>query len=78
MPAQSLDNQILHYLPLLEQDQKKSILTVIKSFLKSKEAVPQRSTIEQYNKELEEAEARMDAGKFTSQEDAEKLAQSWF
>jgi hypothetical protein len=38
----------------------------------------QRITIEQYNKELEEAEARMDAGEFISHEDAKKQAESWF
>ncbi|MCF8448877.1 MAG: hypothetical protein K9G49_03305 [Taibaiella sp.] len=77
MPAQTIDNQILHSLPLLEMDQKKSLLSVIRSFLKNKETTPTRLTIEEYNKELEEAEARMDAGHFTTLEDAMKQAESW-
>jgi len=79
MATRSLDTQIQNYLPLLGKEEKQSILGVIKSFLKLKDAPhpPQRLTIEQYNKELEEAEARIDAGHFTSLEDAIKEAESW-
>lgn len=77
MATMSLDNQIKKYLPLLANDEKQSLLGVIKSFLKHKEDIPQRLTIEQYNKELEEAEARMDAGHFTSHEHVLKESESW-
>ena len=76
MAARSLDNQLQQYWPLLEKEEKQSILTFIKSFIKIKDA-PQRLTIEQYNKELDEAEARMDAGHFTSHEDVLKESESW-
>lgn len=76
----SLDNQIKKYLPLPGIDEKQSLLRVIKSFmtLKDEPKEPSRSTIEQYNKELEDAEARVDAGEFHTQEEAEKIAESWF
>jgi hypothetical protein len=77
MPAQSLDNQILQSLPLLEKDQKKSILTVIKSFLKSKEDVADRISIEQYNKEMNEAESLMEAGEIYTIEEVKELAKKW-
>ena len=79
MPAISLDNEIKKYLPLLGANEKQSILGVIKSFLQLKEEpkAPQRLTIEQYNKELEEAEARYDAGFFTSHEEVLKESESW-
>jgi len=79
MPTVSLDNEIYNYLPLLGNDEKQTIISVIKSFLKLKEEpkAPQRLTIEQYNKELEAAEARMDAGEFTLIEDAIQQAESW-
>jgi hypothetical protein len=77
MPALSLDNQILQSLPLLEKDQKKSILTVIKSFLKSKEDVADRISIEQYNKEMNEAESQMEAGEFYTIEEVKELAKKW-
>ena len=79
MPVMSLDNQIKKCLPLLGSDEKQSLLSVIKSFLSLKEEVKvsQRLTIEEYNKELEEAEARYDAGEFTSLEEVIKQAESW-
>ena len=77
-----LDNQIKQYLPLLGNEEKQSLLSIMKSFPKLKEAdtpYPRgpRPTIEQYNKELEEAEARIDAGFFTSHEDVLKESESW-
>jgi hypothetical protein len=78
MATISLDKQITQYLPQLDSEEKKSLLGVIKSFLKLKDVQqPQRLTIEQYNKELEEAEKRYDAGFFTSHEDVLKEAGSW-
>jgi len=36
-----------------------------------------RQTIEEYNKELEDAVANVEAGKFTTQEELEKEMQTW-
>jgi hypothetical protein len=77
MTTKSLDNQLQQYWPLLAKEEKQSILTFIKSFVKIKDAPSQRLTIEQYNKELEEAEKRYDAGFITSNEDVLKEAESW-
>lgn len=35
------------------------------------------STLEQYNRELDEANARIESGKFITQEDLEKEASGW-
>lgn len=35
------------------------------------------TSIEQYNWELDEAEAKMDQGEFYSQEDVEKMTKKW-
>ncbi len=37
----------------------------------------QRTSIEQYNKEIEEANARIESGKYVSHEDVEKESKSW-
>ncbi|WP_163380225.1 hypothetical protein [Cyclobacterium sp. SYSU L10401] len=34
-------------------------------------------SVEQYNRELDEAEAEMDRGAFYSQDEAEKMAKKW-
>jgi hypothetical protein len=36
-----------------------------------------RISIDQYNKELDEAEARIDSGVFFTQEEVEKMAKEW-
>ncbi len=79
MTTKSLDNQLQQYWPLLAKEEKQSILTFIKSFIKIKDApaAPERITIEKYNEALEEAEARIDAGHFTSHEDVVKESESW-
>jgi len=78
MTTISLDKKINQYLPLLANEEKQSILSVITSFIKLKESLPKRISIEQYNRELDEAEAEMNAGNFISQEDAKKQAEAWF
>ncbi|MEX2567809.1 MAG: hypothetical protein WD431_17815 [Cyclobacteriaceae bacterium] len=34
-------------------------------------------SVQQYNREIDEAEAEMDRGEFYSQEDVEKMAKKW-
>ena len=76
MATNTLDNQLQHYLQLMGMDDKKLIIAYIKSIIMPKEA-PKRLTIQEYNRELDAAEARMDAGDFISHEDAVKQAETW-
>lgn len=72
--ASVLDKKLMYYLTRLDETQKKSLLAMMKSFLKhDEEAV----SIAQYNKELDEAMARIDSGDFTALEELEKEMQSW-
>ena len=82
MKAVTLDSQIKKSLPLLGDDEKRSLLSVIKSFLTLKDLDAShpngpRLTIEQYNKELKDAEARIDAGEFYTKEEVEEMAKKW-
>ena len=77
MPVKTIDSQILNYLPLLGEEEKKSILSVIKSFLTLKGTDSQRISIEQYNQELDEALARINAGNYLTQEEVEKQSAKW-
>ena len=80
MAAISLDKLLLQYWPLLEQEEKKSIITHIKSLINSKN-VPKRLTqdefIAQYNKDMDDAEADIKAGRVISQEDLELESENW-
>jgi hypothetical protein len=76
MTTAALDTEIQKYLPLLGNEEKQSLLGVIKSFLNLKNDNPV-GDIPQYNKEIDEAMARIDSGSFTTHEDLEKEMGSW-
>ena len=73
MAAPSLDTEFNKYWSLLTPVQKESLLGVIKSFVIPREKI----SVEQYNKEIDEAIARVEAGEFYSQEEVEKMAKEW-
>jgi hypothetical protein len=61
----------------LEQVEDLSLLQAIKAVLHYGMKNEGRISIEQYNQELDEANARINAGKFITQEDLEKEAAQW-
>jgi hypothetical protein len=80
MAAISLDNLLLQYWPLLEQEEKKSIITHIKSLIISKQSSTRLTLNEfivQYNKDMDEAEADIKAGRVISQEYLELESENW-
>ncbi len=75
--ANVLDKELIQYFMKLDEPQKKSLLEMMKSFLKpGREPLPP-GTIEQYNRELDDAMARISSGEFTTLEQLEKEMQSW-
>jgi len=57
-----------------------TFIEALKSMLKYRRKVTQSSkriSIEQYNKEIDEANARIDNGEFYTQEEAEKIMDKW-
>ena len=77
MATGSVHQQMLKYFMQLNDDEKKSVLQMLKTFLQGKGQSPARVSIEQYNKELAEAEARIEAGQFTTQDDLENEIKKW-
>lgn len=73
----ALDRQILESLPLLGEEEKQSIIGVIKSFIHLREDVSPRISIEEYNKELAEAEAEYEKGDYISQKEMKKIIEDW-
>lgn len=72
MKTHALDKELLYYITLLDVKQKEAFLALIKSFIKS-----QRQTLDEYNRELEEANERIENGEFTTAEQLKKEAQTW-
>ena len=73
MATPSIDSEFSRYWSLLTPVQKESLLSVIRSFVIPRE----RITLEDYNKEIDEAIARVEAGEFYTQEEVEKMAKDW-
>jgi len=63
----------------LDEVKDATLLQAIKNILKyrNKETSPKRISIEQYNKEIDEANVRIDNGEFYTQEEAEKIMDKW-
>ena len=77
MTSKTLDTQLQQYWPLLEKEEKQSILTFIKSFIKHKEVLPQRITIDEYNISIDQAVNRVQAGNYDTQEQVEEMSKQW-
>jgi hypothetical protein len=75
--AKALERELLQYIFQLDEAEKKSVLQMLKTFLKGREKKFPRITIDQYNKEIDEAIARVEAGDYYTQEEAERMAKEW-
>ncbi len=72
-----LDHDMHHYFMQFSADEKNSVLQMIKTFLKGKTQESGHISIEQYNKELDEAEREIEEGKFVTQKALEKEMEKW-
>ncbi|MEJ7821570.1 MAG: hypothetical protein WKF85_04570 [Chitinophagaceae bacterium] len=77
METTTLDQKMYNYFMQLNEAEKKSVVQMIKTFLQSKKATPERMSIEQYNKEIEESEAEIEKGKSYTHEEVVKLSKQW-
>ena len=75
--ASVLDKELLQYFMRLDEPQKRSLLEMMKSFLKPGSESLTPVSIEQYNRELDEAMQRIEKGDFTALEELEKEMKSW-
>ena len=69
MTTSAIKKQVDNYLPLLPKGQQSLVLEVIKSLIEEVSS-SDRINKTQYNKEIDAAVARMDAGDFISHKDA--------
>ena len=73
----TLDQELFGYILRLDEDQKNSVLQMLKSFVKGSENGSGRISIEQYNKEIDEAIERVKAGEYYTHEEVERMAKDW-
>jgi hypothetical protein len=77
MSTSSIDKELIWYFTRLDEEQKKSLLGMIKTFLSPTLQVVEKMSLDQYNKELNEAMDRIQKGEFTTLEELEKEMQAW-
>jgi hypothetical protein len=75
--ANTIDREMFTYFMQLNDAEKKSVVEMLKTFIKGRKDQPERITIEQYNKEIDEAMERVSKGEYTTFEDLEKEMRSW-
>jgi len=75
--AKALEQELFKYILQLDEAEKKSVLQLLKTFVKGNEAKATRISIEQYNQELQEAEAEYEKGEYTTHEEFVNQVKNW-
>lgn len=75
--ANVLDQEMFTYFTRLNETEKKSVIQLLKTFLKDKAENPDRISIEQYNIEIDEAIEEVANGNVYTHEEVIKMAKSW-
>lgn len=75
--ASTLENEWNSYFTRLDEAEKKSVLLMLKTFLHTRNKGEGHISLEQYNKEIDEALAEAAGGNFMTQEEMEKQAAKW-
>ena len=70
--ANTMDQELYQYFMQLSEAEKKSVLQMLKTFVKGRKPPSKRISIEKYNQELEESERQIEAGHFTTQEELKR------
>ena len=75
--ANAIDREMFNYFTQLNDVEKKSVVELLKAFIQGRNEKSSRITIEEYNKEIDEAMERVKKGEYTTFEDLEKEMRSW-
>ncbi len=76
MRTNALDEEMQAYFTQLNIAEKKSVIQLIKTFLKRDDSAT-RISLEQYNKEIDETLIDVGAGKTLTHEEVLKMAKNW-
>jgi hypothetical protein len=72
MAISTVDKELLAYFTQLNEAQKKSLLELIRTFVRSSKEPGEKVSVEQYNQELDEAMKRVQRGEYTTLAEREK------
>jgi hypothetical protein len=75
--ASILEKEMFNYFTQLNEAEKKSVVQMLKTFLKGRQENPGRISIEQYNKEIDEAMEEVKKGEVYTHDEVVKMAKGW-
>ena len=75
--ANAIDREMFNYFTQLNDTEKRSVVELLKAFVIGRKDTPHRISVDQYNKEIDDAMERVRKGEYTTFEDLEKEMQSW-
>jgi len=75
--ANALEQELMQYIHQLDEAEKKSILQMLKTFVNGRGSKVDRISIEEYNQELQEAEAEFEKGEYAIHEEFVKQIKKW-
>lgn len=75
--ANTVDRELYKYFTQMSEAEKKSVLQMIKTFLKGRKQPSERISIEQYNEEIDEAMEEVKRSETYSHEEVVKMAKGW-
>ena len=72
MTTTPIQQEMLQYFTRLNEKEQQSLLSLIKTFISSKKDF-EPQTLEEYNNELEQADAEIEAGDYLTHEEVKKM-----
>lgn len=72
-----LDKKMFRYFTQLNEQEKKSVIQMLKAFLNGRDENESRISIDQYNKELDEAMEQVKKREVYSHEEVVKISKNW-
>jgi hypothetical protein len=75
--SKALEQELYQYILQLDEAEKKSVLQMLKTFVKGRGENLSRISLEEYNQELKEAEEEYERGEFVSHETFVKQIKKW-
>lgn len=73
----TLDKEMFSYFLQLSEEEKISVVQMLKVFLNGRPKSSKRVSVEQYNRELDEAMEEVKRGEVYSHEEVEKMSKNW-
>ena len=77
MALSATEKELMQYVAQMDEQQKTSLLNMIQVFIKPSDNAPSTITIEEYNLELDEAEAEFERGEYITHEEMLQQIKQW-